>query len=643
MDSSKTCIVTFNAGTFPPSILLIEPATNITSTSARLSANVTSDGNDPPVSRSICYGLALNSTSCYSAGTGMGTFFFDATGLTPNTTYYFRGKAENDKGLTYSTNGSVSSNGTFKTLATPYPNLKASAPTPNWAMLNVDTTFSSTISNEGTASTGASFNNFFQICSTASQAGICPATSTITDKPSSSMTALAVGGTGPATVAQTTHKFITAGTYSVRACADKSSSGNSGTINEGSVANENDNCSSWTDVIVSNQTATPTNFQAVQSACGSTSLSLSWDLVPTATTYQLFRVGVGAPRYTGPANSFVDSGLTVGNTYTYNLTAMGPNGTSGTATISKLVSGCTPPPTPTNLTVSPSACNNSWLNLAWTPSTGATNYKVYKDGSATPIMASTLASYNNCSDGTCRGSDDGLALDSTHSYTVKATNASGDSASSSLVSGTVASACSGFNTVPTVTTSVPTSVTSTSAILGGNVTNSGGLSVLVRGVAWDVAPNDPENLMLRKIDGAGMGNFASNYSLLLPNTTYNVRAFAANSLGHGWGLIKQFTTPPVVSTSPVVTSCTPNNTKINSGDSVNVAWTSTDATSCEMYAGSSTTDLLGGTGSSSGNKTLWPAKTVRYSIVCSKGGIDSLPFLCPEIKVGNIDPIYIEN
>lgn len=104
--ADKTVTANFNIKS-APSVSVIEPATFITSSSATMSAEVTSNGNDSSlITRSICYGISPNPTSCHSAGTGMGVFSYDATGLTPSTRYYFRGKATNDTGTAYSSDGS---------------------------------------------------------------------------------------------------------------------------------------------------------------------------------------------------------------------------------------------------------------------------------------------------------------------------------------------------------------------------------------------------------------------------------------------------------------------------------------------------------------------------------------------------------
>lgn len=95
--------------------------------------------------------------------------------------------------------------------------------------------------------------------------------------------------------------------------------------------------------------------------------------------------------------------------------------------------------------------------------------------------------------------------------------------------------------VPTVVTSAVTNIMVKNAQCGGNVTNWGGDSVLVRGVCWNtvgeptIADNKTEN-------GSGLGNFTSILYPLSENTTYYVRAYATNRVGTGYGETLTFTT-----------------------------------------------------------------------------------------------------
>jgi len=87
-----------------------------------------------------------------------------------------------------------------------------------------------------------------------------------------------------------------------------------------------------------------------------------------------------------------------------------------------------PPPTPTGLTATP---GNGSVALAWTASSGATGYNIYRgttsggEGS-TPVATTASTSYT----------DTGLTNATTYYYTVSATNSAGTSAQSSEVSAT---------------------------------------------------------------------------------------------------------------------------------------------------------------------------------------------------------------
>ena len=129
--------------------------------------------------------------------------------------------------------------------STPLPDLTASSPWPTTAETGTPLTFSATILNAD-ASTGASFSNFFQVSNSPNGGG------TIVDLAPTVMQALPAGGSNTAT--SPSYTFSSNGTWSIRACADKTSSGNAGTITE---SNESNNCGAWTNVSVSNPTPPP--------------------------------------------------------------------------------------------------------------------------------------------------------------------------------------------------------------------------------------------------------------------------------------------------------------------------------------------------------------------------------------------------
>lgn len=112
---------------------------------------------------------------------------------------------------------------------------------------------------------------------------------------------------------------------------------------------------------------------------------------------------------------------------------------------------------------------------------------------------------------------------------------------------------SGASTLPTVTTTTPSSVMATFAVSGGDVTDAGGGHVVARGICWSTS-SAPTILDSRTGDGRGTGAFTSRLSGLQGNTTYYVRAYATNSAGTGYGAEETFTTgsnPTVASFSPI--------------------------------------------------------------------------------------------
>jgi hypothetical protein len=124
------------------------------------------------------------------------------------------------------------------------PNLTAGNVTPTSAVAGTPVTFTSTITNSGTVSTGAAFTDLFQVAYDASGTGASDI----------GTFANPVRTAGTNNVATVSYTFATPGTKYVRACADKASAAGTGTINETS---ESDNCSAWTAVVVTSPPTGP--------------------------------------------------------------------------------------------------------------------------------------------------------------------------------------------------------------------------------------------------------------------------------------------------------------------------------------------------------------------------------------------------
>jgi Protein of unknown function (DUF1566) len=105
--------------------------------------------------------------------------------------------------------------------------------------------------------------------------------------------------------------------------------------------------------------------------------------------------------------------------------------------------------------------------------------------------------------------------------------------------------------VPVLTTKLIGTVSQTTAVSGGNITDDNGSSVTARGVCWNTISN-PTIANNKTSDGTGIGSFISNLIALQPGTTYYLKAYATNSVGTSYGNEINFTTQPT--TIPVLTT-----------------------------------------------------------------------------------------
>lgn len=79
-------------------------ATDITSSSAKSGGSISSENGSAVTAKGVCYGTSSNPTisgTCTSDGTGPSSFISNLTGLSPNTTYYYRSFATNNNGTSY--------------------------------------------------------------------------------------------------------------------------------------------------------------------------------------------------------------------------------------------------------------------------------------------------------------------------------------------------------------------------------------------------------------------------------------------------------------------------------------------------------------------------------------------------------------
>lgn len=167
------------------------------------------------------------------------------------------------------------------------------------------------------------------------------------------------------------------------------------------------------------------------------------------------------------------------------------------------------------------------------------------------------------------------------------------------------------------TTSV-SSITQTTAVSGGNVTNDGGSTITAKGVCWSTSAN-PTIANSKTTDGSGTGSFTSNITGLNAGATYYVRAYATNSIGTVYGNSVSFTTQVQLatvttgSTSSITTnSATIGGNVTSSGSSSvterGICW----STTANPTVSNSKVSSGSGTGSFSCNLTGLAANTTYH-------------------------------
>lgn len=192
----------------------------------------------------------------------------------------------------------------------------------------------------------------------------------------------------------------------------------------------------------------------------------------------------------------------------------------------------------------PAVTTSSITNITTSTATGGGDViskgksKVIRRGVCWSTSQNPTIKDNHTSDGAGMGSYTssitGLAPNTTYYVRAYAFNKAGTAYGSEVSFTTLAS-------LPTVTTSGITSITSNTARGGGDVTYDGGATVSARGICWSTSQNPTINDSHTSNDN-GTGNFTSSITGLAPNTTYYVRAYATNKAGTAYGSQESFTT-----------------------------------------------------------------------------------------------------
>jgi uncharacterized protein (TIGR02145 family) len=158
----------------------------------------------------------------------------------------------------------------------------------------------------------------------------------------------------------------------------------------------------------------------------------------------------------------------------------------------------------------------------------------YYGPSADPVTSGTRLSEGDGT-GSFSASLTGLSLGTTYYFVAFATNDSGTSYGSELYFTTLTSD-------PSVTTSSATSITETSARIGGNVTDDGGSPITDRGIYYGTSSNLQSTGTRVSEGGNGTGAFSVQISGLSPGTTYYHLAYATGGGDNIVGITLDFTT-----------------------------------------------------------------------------------------------------
>lgn len=135
------------------------------------------------------------------------------------------------------------------------------------------------------------------------------------------------------------------------------------------------------------------------------------------------------------------------------------------------------------------------------------------------------------------------------------------------------------NTLPDLSTTDVSSITSNSVISGGNIISNGGLDISAKGVVWSNSNNPTILLSTKTNDGNGTGSFTSNITGLNADTKYYLRAYAINKIGTNYGNEISFTTR----SSIVFSNVTSANGKVWMDRNLGASRVATSATDTSSY------------------------------------------------------------
>lgn len=159
----------------------------------------------------------------------------------------------------------------------------------------------------------------------------------------------------------------------------------------------------------------------------------------TISTYEIRRDGALLGTRTPPTTTYTDSTVVSGQSYAYNVTAVGPAGSTKSLDVTKTALVCTAPSKPVITSTTPK-CSASvpQMTITWDTTTNTVSYDIFRNGAkitATPIaFASGATSYTFTDTGP-------LIANTTYAYTVVANGPAGAGLTSSDPAAATTSYC----------------------------------------------------------------------------------------------------------------------------------------------------------------------------------------------------------
>ncbi len=471
-----------SVGVSAPFVITDTVLADVTTTSAIISGNVTSDGGATVTDKGFLYGTSSSNLSeIIHSGSGCGSFTANLTGLTPATTYYYKTYATNSAGTTYGEVRQLFTHGTYNGHEWVDLGLPSGL---YWATCNVG------------ATNPEDYGDYYAWGETSTKETFTEDTYTYHSNPTTlpSNADAATANWGAQWRMPTYDELNEFETYCTSTWITQN--GVYGRIYVGPNGNS---------IFLPAGYLLGDDYYAGGGDYWSSSLgtynTCAWCFqFNNVTVGQI--VSEGSERYLGLSVRPVCPNGSTGVSLSIVTTGVASDITGSCATLSgNIVSDC-----------------------------GATvTDRGFIYGTSSSNLSETIQSGSGVGDFTANIS--GLAPSTTYYYKAYATNSAG----------TAYGALKSFSTpsLPTVTTVRVRNITQSGATLYGSVSNDGGTTVTSRGFLYGTSAN---NLTQIVQSDNGTGNYNKALTGLSSNTTYYYKAYAANSVDTAFGGIKMFTT-----------------------------------------------------------------------------------------------------